>query len=115
MMRKYKVMVGYKDFISIDEGELEKALTAFATGQGAIFNQGAVSNISAILPDYHAMMGWNPGYTLGPEDWAQIRSSEDCREANRLMEGTRMRVLGQSKQNPQLSAGVKQLAKGMKP
>jgi hypothetical protein len=113
-MRKYKVMIGYRDFISIDETELEKALTAFATGQGAIFNQGAVDRISAILPDYHAMMGWNPSYTLQPEDWAQIRSSEVCRDANRLMEGTRMRVLGQSQQNPQVGDGVKRLAKGMK-
>lgn len=113
-MRKYKVMIGYKDSISIDETELEKALTAFATGQGAIFSGGAVSNISAILSDYHAMMGWNPGYTLQPEDWAQIRASEECRDANRLIEGTRQRILGQSQQAPRIGKEVKELAEGMK-
>ena len=56
-MKKYKVMIDYKNFIPIDETELDKALRAWAASGKALFNEGATNRVEAILPDYHAMMG----------------------------------------------------------
>jgi len=58
-MKRFKVLIDFKNFIPIDETEVAKALTALATGSGAIFNEGATQRVQAVLPDYHAMMGWN--------------------------------------------------------
>jgi len=73
---KYKVMLDYKNFIPINETELHKAMTAFLNGNGAVFENGATDKIHAILPDFHAIMGYNYGYELQAEDWAEIGASK---------------------------------------
>lgn len=93
-MKKYKIMIDYKNFIPIDDTELEKALRAMIAGGKAFFNQGATERIHAILPDYHAMMGWNYGYDFQPEDWALMQSSKECREALHDIESLKINIAG---------------------
>lgn len=75
-MRYYKIVFGYdaEDYIQIDETELKKAYYAFLTKKDATYSGGAVrgSQIVAIQPDYHRAMGWNRGWKLGPDDYAQL-------------------------------------------
>lgn len=77
-MRHYKIIRGYdaEAYIEIDETELEKAYYAFLHKKDGIYSGGAVrgSDILAIQPDYHRAMGWNRGYKLGPDDYAQLSS-----------------------------------------
>lgn len=112
-MKLYKVMIDYKNFIPIDETELEKALRAWADGGKALFNQGATDRIHHVLPDYHAMMGWNYGYDLTPQDYAEIAASSECKEAKNLLASTKLVISGKKPTPPQLSDGVKQLARKM--
>lgn len=109
---KYKVQIDYKNFIPIEEDELEKALRAFAAEGKAIFKRGATDRITAVLPDFHALMGWNYGYQLQAEDWQMIRDSEECEAAGRLLEDTRRRITGGARP-PEVSGQVKQLARTM--
>ena len=110
---KYKLMLDYKNFIPIDETELQKALVAFSTGQPAIFNHGATDRIHNVLPDYHAMLGYNYGYELQPEDWKEIRESKECIQADRLLADTKLRLQGKSPEHPkEISDAVKQIALG---
>ena len=106
-------MLDYKNFIPIDEIELEKALIAFSTGQPVIFNEGATDRIHAIIPDYHAMMGYNYGYELQPEDWSEINMSKDCQQAKKLLEETKAKLSGRPVFPKEISDGVKQLARKM--
>lgn len=111
---KYKVMIDYKNFIPIDEMELEKALRAMAADGKAFFNQGATDRIHAVLPDYHAIMGYNYGYELQPEDWAAIASSKECNHAKRLVADLKNQLAGRVTERPkEISDGVKQLARQM--
>lgn len=77
-MRYYKLIRGYsaEDYIEIDETELEKAYGAFLMKKDGVYSGGAVrgSDIIAIQPDYHQAMGWNRGYKLGADDYAEISS-----------------------------------------
>lgn len=77
-MTYYKIIRGYgaEDFIRIDETELEKANYAFLAKKDAIYSGGSVrgSEILAIQPDYHRIMGWNTGYKLGVDDFAELRA-----------------------------------------
>lgn len=111
---KYKIMIDYTKFIPIDETELEKALTAFSTGQPAIFNEGATDRVNNVLPDYHKMLGYNYGYKLQPEDWKEINTSKECQSAKRLIEDTKLKLAGGAPRSKEISAGVKQLAAKMK-
>jgi len=81
-MRYFKIKTGYKDedFIPIDETELEVAMYAFLTDSKAVFKNGVVNgkNIMSITEDWHRAKGWNYGYKLTPEDFAEI--SRDCGE-----------------------------------
>lgn len=86
---KYKVMIDYTNFIPIDGTELEKALKAFTTGNPVVFENGATEKIQSILPDYHAIMGFNYGYKLEPEDYSLIQSSKECIEAKKLLAETK--------------------------
>ena len=76
-MNHFKIIRGYsaEDYISIDETELEKAFYSFLSKKDAIYSGGAVrgSEILAIQPDYHRTMGWNRGYKLGVDDYAELR------------------------------------------
>lgn len=82
----FKVKHGFEnqDFIKIDESELEKAIYAQMSGKVGIFKGGTVrgSNIISITPDW----GFNAGYELQAEDFAEIRNSGAERKARELME-----------------------------
>jgi hypothetical protein len=76
MIRYYKLIRGYgaEDYIEITEDELEKAQYAFLAKKDSVYSGGAVrgADILAIQPDYHRAMGWNRGYKLGPDDYAEL-------------------------------------------
>lgn len=84
-MKYYKVYTDYSNYIPIDETELEKAMRAFQSGAGAIFNNGATRRIDIILPDDVRMMGWNAGYKPTAEELGEIGRDRICQEARRLM------------------------------
>lgn len=113
-MSKYKVMLDYKNFIPINETELNKAMTAFLQGNGAVFENGATDKIHAILPDFHAIMGYNYGYELQPEDWAEIGASKECAGAKQLIAETKLRLQGKTPERKELTSGVKALADKMR-
>lgn len=84
-MKYYKVYTDYKNHIPIDETELAKALTAFAKGVGAIFNEGATKRIEIVVPDYNRMMGWNSGYSPSPSEHGEIARDSLCKSAKHLL------------------------------
>jgi hypothetical protein len=77
---KVKIIVGFRkdQHYTIDADEAHKAYYLFLNpDKRGIFSNGVAvigSNIDGIEPDYIATMGWNTGYTLGPDDWTDIRS-----------------------------------------
>ncbi len=77
-MRYFKIITGYgaEDYTEIDETELEKAYYCHLTKKDAIFSGGSVSGseIKHVRPDYHRAMGWNRGYKLTSEDYAELSS-----------------------------------------
>src|SRR3990167_7195137 len=105
-MKSYKILIDYKNFIPIEENEIEKAVKAFMSGQPVVFANGVTDKIHAILPDYHKIMGWNYGYELQGEDWGLIGSSKECTDAKNLIEDTKRKILGQSLHSKEISAGV---------
>lgn len=113
MSKKFKVMIDYKNFISIDETELEKALKALAMDGKAFFDNGATEKIHAVLPDYHAMMGFNYGYELQPEDYALIAKSKDCNDAKSLIYDRKESLAGRERPK-ELQHDVKKIAESMR-
>lgn len=77
-MKYYKVCLGYNEFISIDETELDKALQAQTRGAIVVLKGGSANgkSITHIVPDYHKALGYNYGYKLEAEDYALIRNME---------------------------------------
>lgn len=75
-MKFYKIVWGYdaEDMVQIDETELAKAMQCFITKKDGIFKNGPMKGdrIITIQPDYHRVMGWNPGYKLTAEDYGEI-------------------------------------------
>lgn len=75
-MKYYKVKFGFgkDEYITIDETEVEKALTAQVTGKVALLKNGSISgnSIQSILPDWNKSMGWNRDYQLTGEDYQII-------------------------------------------
>ena len=74
----YKIIFGFdaEDYIPIEDSELEKAFYAFLKKKDGIYSGGAVkgTNIQAIQPDYHRAMGWNRGWRLTDEDYAELNA-----------------------------------------
>jgi hypothetical protein len=117
MEKYFKVKTGYdKDaYISITEDELPKALKAQITGQVAVFKEGSVAGnaILTITPDFHRLMGWNKGYQLTSEDYAEI--GEETVEAHRLTVQNAMYLArGQEPPKTLSSPEAKRLAGKMK-
>ncbi len=117
-MRYFKVQRSYdvNDFIPIDETELEKALHAFITGAPVVFLNGATQRIDGILPDYHRAMGWNYGYKLQGEDWAEVKKEgvntdhlnligETKNKVQYLLKSGRQDLIGQNVPLPELGSG----------
>lgn len=81
MSKHFKIVYGYNegDYIPITENELPKAFALFLEGKGrGIFANGAVrgQDLIRISPDWHAVMGWNRGYKMQTEDYAEIKPLE---------------------------------------
>lgn len=87
-MKYYKVKFGYgkDEYISIDEDEVEKALTAQVTGKVALLKNGSISGntIQSILPDWNRAMGWNRDYQLTGEDYQIIGTEKQNNYTNFL-------------------------------
>lgn len=82
-MKYFKIMIGYDDFISIDENELQKAIYAQIIGNiTATFKNGSIvgNRIAAIVPDFHRTMGWNYAHKLGPDDHDEINQKGISKE-----------------------------------
>lgn len=77
-MKYYKVCLGYSEFISIDENELEKSIKAQTLGIIVILKGGTANgrSITHIIPDHHRMLGYNYGYKLESEDFKKIKGKE---------------------------------------
>lgn len=108
----------YKDFtnhFTIGEDELEKAIHGFISGRPVVFKSGAaLKHIEAIMPDYHATMGWNEGYKLSADDWAEInqkRVGEKLREKYQQIT-TRVQFLIENKQEHLIGKQVLNLKDG---
>jgi hypothetical protein len=73
----FKAIHGFdaEDYVPIEADELEKAIYAHMTGSKAVFANGSISGniITVVQPDYHRAMGWNQGYKLGADDFAELR------------------------------------------
>ena len=96
MKLHYKIKYGYKsdEFTIIEEDELDKAVLAWVTQRKVNLKNLMVDGkqIMHIAPDYHAAMGWNYGYELKPEDWAELRSSGVVSAYTGKIEGSKERV-----------------------
>ena len=66
---------GAEDYLPIEAEELEKAIYTHMTESKATFQAGSISGttIKVVKEDYHRAMGWNRGYKLGPDDFAELR------------------------------------------
>ena len=91
---KVKYGFGALDSVSIDEGDLKKAI--YAQFKGTPVQLGGVvingKNIIAITPDYHKYTGWNANYE--PEsidDWKQI--ARDCPNFDGVLEYHKDRLM----------------------
>ena len=116
----YKIIHGYdaEDYIQIDDNELEKAFYCFLMKKDGVYSGGAVrgSQIMAIQPDYHRVMGWNRGYKLGAEDYEDLdrhgmrrlheRKLQLAREkVNYLIETKQEHLIGKNFEMPKLKKG----------
>lgn len=76
MTKFFKIKIGYQesDYIRIEEDELVPAMKCFLTNAKGVFRNGVCrgQDIIAITEDWHRAMGWNPGYRLTAEDFAEI-------------------------------------------
>lgn len=74
-MKYFKIHLGYDKSIPITEKDLPRALMAQITGDLLILDNASIlgSSITLIEPNYHRAMGYNEGYKLQAEDWAQIK------------------------------------------
>ena len=77
----FKVKFGYgkKDFIVVDENEVQRAVYAMYADKPIQLAESFIrgSNILSITPNYHSYTGWNESYEpKEPEDFKQIE--RDC-------------------------------------
>lgn len=95
-MKYFKLIKGFgvEDFIQIDETELEKAYYCFLEKKDAVYSGGAIrgADIQAVLPDYHRAMGWNRGYKLEADDYAELGSKGVDRNHMALLADTKEKV-----------------------
>lgn len=129
--------MGYdqNNFIPIDEDELIKAIACHMTGGKAAFRSGSVSGtqISAVVPDWHAAIGVNYGHRFDAFDWQEVAPLKNkYKNHQAAITGYVRQSLGEKKpqllerpyseviaelraikNNPQISAGVKALTAKM--
>jgi hypothetical protein len=106
-IKYFKVMRGFNqdDYIPITESELKKAIYAHITGTNVAFEMGSITgtHISAVVPDFHRTLGWNPSHKLDSDDWNDIRG--------RGLENTMRNLIAEAKQTVQdvIASGDKRL------
>jgi hypothetical protein len=93
--RYFKVKYGYtmSDQVSIEEGELEKAIYAQIKGVPVQFGNAYINgkNIISITPHWHRHTGWYDYYEpKDGEDWKQIE--RDCPSYEGIIEHYKERV-----------------------
>jgi len=92
MTPKIKVTTGFRkeQSFTIGEDEAHKAYYLFLNPtKRAIFKDGRAvrgEDIREIKPDYNATMGWNEGYELGPDDYADIKEKGADRLCRSILE-----------------------------
>ncbi len=82
-MKYYKIIYGFdekSEFLPITADELHKACVIAMEGGKAVFEDGFFQNrgsdVLRIVPDWHRVQGWNRGYKMTEEDFAEIRHLE---------------------------------------
>lgn len=133
----FKAIYGFdaEDYIPVEEDELEKAIYAHMTGSKTILKGGSMSGdkIHHVVEDNHRTMGWNRGYKLCSDDYAELREKGIDTKLQKVLGKTKERVaflvannrqaeIGKNVPIPELdtrrpydvSAGVKMLADKMK-
>ena len=96
MTPKIKLVCGFRkdQTYSIDGEEAHKAYYLFMHPEArGIFSNGLAivgSHIQSVEPDWNATMGWNPTFTLGDDDWNEIRSSGAEKLVRGLMEQSKL-------------------------
>ena len=128
---RFKVYKDFNNFILIDEDELEKALYAFQTGSGVMFDMGAMSHIESIMPDYNSACGWYSDYKPNQDDNAELDNikplfskliSKTKERIQYLIETKQENLIGKNVEipelsrtkNPQLNEATKELSDKMK-
>jgi hypothetical protein len=107
MIKYFKIRIGYGNgddkYISIDDSELESAMYCFITNAKGVFNNGVCrgQDIISITEDWHKAMGWNEGYLLGPEDYAELDAKGITREYDGL--------IGEAKENVNTLIAMKRI------
>lgn len=132
-MKKYyfKVYEDFARYIQIDETELEKALYAFQTGKGVIFENGALNRVESVLPDLNKECGWNADYKPQADDFPYLEAvkpkyagivGKTKDKIQYLIQKGRQDLIGKNvyipelnqPQNPEISEATKQLAEKFK-
>ena len=94
----YKIVHGYgpEDYIEITDRELEKAYYCFLEKKDSIFSGGAIkgSQILNIKPDFHKIMGWNRGYKMDVEDFAELAQKGVDRKTRDRLNEAKDKVVG---------------------
>lgn len=79
MAKYFKIVYGYNegDYLPITADELHKAFVVAMKGGSANFEAGFYrdrgKDTMRITEDWHRIMGWNRGYKMVEEDYAEIR------------------------------------------
>ncbi len=71
-----KTGYGEREFISIDETELDTAIYIFMTDGKGVFKNGVVrgKDIITIREDWHKEMGWNYLHEMDVLDWEELNN-----------------------------------------
>lgn len=129
-MKYFKIVWGYdpEDYTQIDETEVEKAYYAHLKKKDAIYSGGSVSGdkIIAVAEDYHRAMGWNRGYKLGADDYAELAQkgldkvyqkflADKKNKVHYLMESKQEHLIGKNVEIPELNnPKVKEISEATK-
>ena len=95
-MKYFKIKIGYEEdaYISIDQSELESALYVFLSDSKGIFKSGVVrgKDIISISEDWHKEMGWNKGYQMNEDDWADLEHKGILKEYAGIIGKTKEKI-----------------------
>jgi len=92
---KLKVICGFRkeQEYTIDANEAHKAYYLFANpDKRMIFSDGLAlkgTDIQRIVPDYNAIMGWNPTHQLTNDDWNELNANGVSQKMQGIMVGAK--------------------------